>query len=155
MANPNAPKKDVMKVWRDLVPKAFFMIDGEVFQKNSATTALHVTNPVMGELYIGPAQAMAIKPYMPVTPKATPENPTPAPVLPVAPKDPEIFETKLVERPPYDPNFGATKITVTPADSKIEAGIQPPKGWSKHSKKAKSEPKPEPEVKPTEENQNG
>lgn len=151
MANPNTPKKDVMKIWRDMAPKSFFIIDGEVFQKNSATTALHVTNPVMGELYIGPAQAMAIKPYVPVTPVATPSNPTPEPVMPVAPHDPEVFETKIVPRPEYDPNFGATKITVTPADTKIEAAIQPPKSTGKHVKKAKPEPKPAPEVKPAEE----
>lgn len=150
MANPSAPKKDYMKIWRDLVPKSFFVIDGEVFQKNSATTALHVTNPMMGELYIGPAQAMAIRPYVPVTPVATPDNPTPEPVMPVAPRDPEVFETREVERKPYDPNFGATTISVTPADSKIESGIQPPKNTGKHVKKAKPEPKSE--VKPTEEN---
>jgi len=119
---------DGMKTWRDLPMKSFFTIDGEVFQKNSATTALHVSNPVFGELYIGPIQAKAIKPYTPPTPDAPP---------PVAPRDPEIFETKVIERKEPDPNFGATTITVTKVDSPVEQGVQPPKGTGKQKKAKK------------------
>jgi hypothetical protein len=110
-----------MKAWRDMPLKTFFTIDGEVFQKNSATTALHVSNPMFGEIYITPMQVRAIQPYVPV--------PTAPPIQ--APRDPEHFETKVVPRPETDPNFGATKITVTPADSKVEQGIQPPAGTGK------------------------
>ena len=112
---------DVMEVWRKLPIKAFFTIDGEVFQKNSATTALYVSNPSFGEIYIGPVQARAILPYTPPAGAAAP----------VAPKDPEVFETKVVPRPPTDSNFGATTIIVTPADSKVEQGIQPPANTGK------------------------
>lgn len=126
---------DVMKPWRDLPMKAFFTIDGDVFQKNSATTALHVTNPMLGEIYIGPVQARALKPYTPPADKPAP----------VAPKDPEKFETKVVPRAEQDANFGATKITVTKVDSKIEQGIQPPANTGKRKKAKKSPP-------PTEEN---
>lgn len=113
---------DYMAVWRDMPLKTFFTIDGEVFQKNSATTALHVTNPMFGELYISPIQARAIKPYVPPTPDAP---------APVAPKDPEVFETKAVERRKPDPNFGATDIMVTPVDITTEQAIQPPAGTGK------------------------
>jgi len=113
------PPVDVMKIWRDMPPKTFFTIDGEIFQKNSATTALHVSNPL-----IGPVQARAIKPYVPPEP--------PAPV-----KDPEIFETKVVERPAPDPNYGATTVTVTPADSVVEQGVQPPPNTGRRVKKSK------------------
>jgi len=139
-----ADKPDVMKVWRDMPAKTFFLIDGETFQKNSATTALHVSNPMLGELYITPVQARAIKPYelpKPVAPTA--ENPNPKqPELPKAPRDPEIFETELRERAPLDPFFGAKTITVTPADTPIEAGIQPPPGAMKKGPgKKKAAPK--------------
>jgi hypothetical protein len=130
-----ADKPDVMKVWRDMPPKTFFLIDGETFQKNSATTAIHVSNPMLGEIYITPVQARAIKPFVPVTPAVTPGKPNPQPVYPKAPKDPEIFETEIRERKPYDPNFGATTITVTPADSVVEQAPQPPKGTGKKAKK--------------------
>ena len=112
---------DVMEVWRKLPMKGFFTIDGEVFQKNSATTALYVSNPAFGEIYIGPVQARAIMPYTPPAGAAAP----------VEPKDPEVFETKVVPRPPTDSNFGATTITVTPADGKVEQGIQPPANTGK------------------------
>lgn len=135
----NQTKTDVMKVWRDMPVKTFFLIDGETFQKNSATTALHVTNPVMGELYITPVQARAIRAYeLPKPVAATATTPASAPVEPVAPRDPEIFETRLVPRPPMDPNFGAKTITVTPTDGhKVEQGIQPPKGTGKRKKAIK------------------
>ena len=123
------PPIDVMKVWRDMSVKTFFLISGETFQKNSATTALHVSNPMMGELYIGPAQAAAIKPYEAPKPKVGADVATSvAPKEPVAPRDPEIFETKIVPREKPKPNFGATEITVTPTDAHImEVGIQPSK----------------------------
>lgn len=139
---------DPMKIWRDMPLKTFFTIDGQIFQKNTATTALYVSNPLFGELFIGPLQAKAIKPYAPSAPDAP---------APVAPRDPEIFETKVVEHPEPDPNFGATKITVTPVDVPVEQGIQPPKGTGKRkkAKKKAEEPLETPspsEVEPSEEN---
>ncbi len=105
--------------------RSFFQIDDEIFQKNSATTALHVTNPMLGERYIFEAQAKRIKPYVP-----------PAGAAPVqAPRDPEVFETRENERKPSDANFGATDIKVTSADtSVVEQGIQPPPETGKRPK---------------------
>jgi hypothetical protein len=101
-----------MDKWIALKPGDFFTIDGQVFKKNSPMTAMHITNSILGELYINPTQAAKIMPYTatPMTPKV---------------KDPEKFETKITERPKLDPTFGATTVTVKPADSVIEQGIQP------------------------------
>ena len=120
---------DVMKVWREMPLKEFFLIDDQLFQKNSATTALHVSTQLLGELYIGPVQARAIRPY----------TPEPGTLAPVAPRDPEQFETKVVERPTVDPNFGATTVTVTPVETKIETAIQPPPGTGRRKKAKRTE----------------
>jgi len=122
---------DYMKVWRDMPLKTLFTIDGELFMKNSANTALNVSNPVFGERYIYEAQAKRIKPYAP---------PAAAPPVQV-PKDPEEFETRESERKAPDPNFGATTVKVTPADTATVAqGIQPPPETGKRRKKASKHP---------------
>lgn len=126
---------DPMKAWRDLRLKSFFRIDGEVFQKNSYTTAISVDNPMMGERVIGPMEAKAIQPYVP--------PPGKAPIQ--APRNPEDFGTKLVEHEASpDPNFGATKVSVTPVDTHIEQGIQPSKPQPQPQPEPEPEPKPEP-----------
>lgn len=127
-----------MKNWRDLPLRSFFTLGDVVCQKNSHTTYLQVNNPMLGESMATTATSKALKPYV--------QQPnTPAPV---EPKNPEVFETKIVERKPVDPLFGAKTVTVTNTDSHIvEQGIQPPKDTGKR-KKAKKEP--ETPVQPTE-----
>jgi hypothetical protein len=143
---------DVMEIWRKMPLKTYFTIDGEVFQKNSPSTALHVSNPIFGELYIGPIQARAIKPYAP---------PTAGPAV-QEPKDPEHFEIKQTEPDPDAPKMSpmekvmksATTVTVTPVNGKVEQGIQPPPGTGKRVKKAEKTaqaPKPAAENSPKEE----
>jgi hypothetical protein len=114
--------------FKDIPMNGFFQIDGQVFKKNSTVTAMHVSTPMFGEIYIyaGSLQEKAIQPYVPPT----------SGVPLVVPKDPEEFEIKIVPRPEPDANFGATTIHVTPADSKIELGIQPPSDTGKRPKKA-------------------
>lgn len=111
-----------MDKWTKLPMYAFFTMDGLVFKKNSPLTAMHITNSILGEIQIGPMQAARIEPYTPTA--ATPK---------VA--DPEKFETKIVEKPKQDPHFGASTVTVTSADSPMEQGIQPPKGFGTYAHK--------------------
>ena len=116
-----------MDNWTALKLGEFFTIDGQVFKKNSYTTAMHITNSILGEIYISPIQAAKIVPYTATA--ATPKV-----------KDPEKFETKITERPKQDPTFGATTVTVKPADSVIEQGIQPPPDTGKYNPNAKVVP---------------
>lgn len=121
---------NVMDAWTKMPIGTFFEINGEVFKKNTPSTALYINQPGLGEMYIGPMQARAIKPYTPTQQKKQAAKPQP--------RDPEEFETKEVKREPVKPNYGATEITVTPVEtSEIEQGIQPAPSTGKHKKSKK------------------
>lgn len=136
-----AQQKDPMEVWRDMPVGTFFTIDNEVFKKLPGNMAQYISNPMFGQRQITRLEARRIQIYVP------PTN-APAPKVPNV----ETFETKEVERPAEKPNFGATDITVTPVEERIEQAIQPPADTGKRVKKSK---KAKPAPKSTTEETNG
>jgi len=125
--------------WTDIAIGTFFEIDGTVFKKNSALTAINVSNPMMGEQYISPFQVKHIKLL-----DAAGQPTTPDPE--VAPEPQKPLEKSDVA---WGPDEGP-KISVTSADSPIESTTYP-KNLGKRQRKAKAETKPEVKPEPTQE----